>query len=464
MIKRSIYFTNHLDNKKKIDDFIVDVEDSILEISNKKIYNTFTFTTNKVYYDPTIIGDDIERIEFKFKINDNDVKSFYFVIDSIEYLTNNNIKVYAKSKSYKYTKGKINKIIQATSVKNLIETLLSDITLNFDNLTDIPLEFDYTIEDKTIDEAINDLSKITDFDYYFYNGVLYFEDKKVIKKDDTAIITFRDIEDIEEFNTSTNKDEIKINKIFINEKKERVILSEPQIILDINDSPQCCSPDEVKIYIDSQGNKYKMKPINTIYTLYFSPTTKIPTFNLKNEDEIEDKIVVEKFKLQNDNFVVLNGGIDELIEVAGVENYTYKKHHNVLAFDYIEKGELKISYKTKVFNGVVEHSKFPKDVLFLAKHFNQILNFIHKIQINGYCPIPYTYTISLIKDWGIDSNEALGREVSSPFGTLISDNFGDITFKIQKYGTFKFETDGYEPLYLDWYINKKELYMDEINE
>ena len=470
MIKRSIYFTDHLDNKKKIDNFIVDVEDSILEISNKKIYNSFTFTTNKVYYDPTIISDDIERIEFKFQINDNDVKSFYFVIDSIEYLTNNNIKVYTKSKSYKYTKNKINKIIQTTSVKNLIETLLNDITLNFDNFIDIPLEFDYTIEDKTIDEVISDVSKITDFDYYFYNDTLYFEDKKVIKKDDTALATFRDIEDIEEFSTTINKDETKINKLFINKKDVSNIIAEPIINLEIKDSPQCCSPDEVIIYTDDNGNKYKISPVNAFYIVYYSPLLKEPKINMNVESG--ERVLIENYKLEKDNFVRLTAGIKEVLAVSGVENWSYEEKHNVLVFDYVEKGELKISYKTNVLYGTIEHSKHPKEINIKITHYNQIIDYNHKIELNGYYPIPYDFTLNLVSDWGIDYGEAINKDVTISkksgdvfvkIGDFTSDYFGELQFNIDEYNTYKFETENYEPLYLDWYVNNKELKMDEEN-
>ena len=468
MIKRSIYFTNHLDFREKLDNFIVDVEDSILEISNKKIYNSFTFITNKVYYDPTIIGDNIERIEFKFKINDSDVKSFYFVIDSIEYLLNNNIKVYAKSKSYKYTKGKINKIIQTTSVKNLIETLLNDITLNFDNFTDIPLEFDYTIEDKTIDEVISDLSKITDFDYYFYSGVLYFEDKKVIKKDDTALATFKDIEDIEEFSTTTNKDETKINKLYINKKDVSNIIAEPIINLEIKDSPQCCSPDEVIIYTDDNGNKYKISPVNAFYIVYYSPLLKEPLINMNVESG--ERVLIENYKLEKDNFVRLTAGIKEVLAVSGVENWSYEANYNVLVFDYVEKGELKITYKTNVLYGTIGHSKYPKKINLKITHYNQIIDYNHKIELNGYYPTPYNFTLNLVSDWGIDYNEAINKnviiskksgDVFVKIGDFTSDYFGELQFNIDEHNTYKFETENYEPLYLDWYVNNKELKMDE---
>jgi len=56
MIRFSFYFTNHLNKRIRLDDNIVDVSEGFCETTNKKIFQTLTFTTNKIYYDPKIIG------------------------------------------------------------------------------------------------------------------------------------------------------------------------------------------------------------------------------------------------------------------------------------------------------------------------------------------------------------------------------------------------------------------------
>ena len=472
-VKYSIYFTNHLNEVKKINiDNIVDIESSILEIENKKLYASFSFITNGVYYHPSVVGDLQERIEFKYQINNNEIKSIKFVIDSIEYLPNNNIRIFCKTKGIKYSEkysGLLNTTIRANSLKELINALLKDIEINTDNLSDFTFHFDYSIEDKSIEDVINDLSKITDFDFYFKGGIVYFEDKKRIKKDDEAVYRFSEYEDILNFSTSTNKDDKKVNKIVFNTDLEPIVAT-PSILLDIKDSPQCCSPDEVKIYTDDDGNTYKISPVNAFFIVYYSPLVKKPHINIPCKSG--ERIVVEKFELQNDEFVRLSGGIKELIAVEGVSNYVYKEGYNVLAFDFVEKGELKVTYKTDVLYGTIEHSKYPKIVNFKIKHFNQIIDYDHKIELNGYYPIPYKFILNLISDWGIDSSDAINRSVTISkksgdvfviIGEFTSNSFGELEFEINEYGTYKFETDNYEALYLDWYINKKNLFMDEVN-
>jgi len=467
-ILNSLYFTNHLNKKIKLDNNLIEYE---LINEEKKLYASLSFITQDIYYKPEIISDLIDRIEYKFKVDDKDEKSIFFVIDSIDYLRDNKIKVFCKTKGIKYSKkysGTLNKVVKTDSLKNLLNMLLDEI--NLDNLSDVPFYFDYEIKDKSIEETIIDLSKIFGFDYYFKEGIIYFEDKKVIKKYDESVARFSEISDIISFSTSTNKDDKKINKIYINKKEKIVITAEPQIILDINNSPQCCSPNEVKTFTDDDGSIYKISPVNAYYVIYYSPLLKKPITNLDTQEG--ERIVVEEFELNNDEFVTLTGGIKEIIGVDGVENYSFKENYNILTFDKTS-GTLKVSYKTDVLVGSIPHSEYPKSVPIEIKHFNQILEYNHKIELNGYYPIPYNFTLNLIKDWGIDYNNALNKDVTiykkngdvfDEIGTFTSNAFGEISFNIDEYNTYKFTTENYDDLYLDWFINRKSIKMDEIKE
>ena len=470
-IKFSIYFTNHLNKKTKIDDKIVSIEDGILEIDNLKLYNSLVFIVNNLYFEPSIIGDLIDRIEVKYQIDEQDAVSEYFVIDSIDFLLDNNIKVYTKSKtiqySYKYS-GNQNKLVQSSSLKELIDKLMPTTTIDHTNLTDIPFIFDYTIENKSIEEVISELQKITLYDYYFCKGVLYFEDKKNIKEDDISIQKFTSLNDIIELNTSINKDDKKINKVLINEQDEKILASVPTITLDIKDSPQPCSPNEIVSFND-EDTLYKVSPVNAYYIVYFSPTTALPTINMNAESG--DRIVIERYVLERDNNVTLVGGINQILAVEGVSNYSYKAGYNLLTFDFVEAGELKITYKTTVLHGTVGHQKYPRDMSFNIQHFDQQIKHIHQIEMNGYYPIPYDFTLNLVSDWGIDYADAIDGTVKlskyedgSPnfIANINVDMFAETTFNISIYGTYRFDRDGQDALFLDWYINKKRFYQHEM--
>ena len=474
-IKFSIYFTNHLDKKIKIDNKIVDADDDgVLEVEETKLFNTFTFTVNDVYFDSAIVSDLVERIEVKYQLDDEEIVSDFYVVDSIEYLLNNNIKVYCKSKtveySYKYS-GNKNELIQASSLKVLLSKLLVNTTLNYTNLTDILFLFDYEIKDKSVEEVIEELHNITLFDYYYEKGILYFEDKRSIKEDDVSVQRFTSLKDILEFNTSTNKDDKKINKIFINTKNQETIFAEPIITLDLKDSPQPCSPDAVVMFEDEEKT-YKVSPVNAYYIVYYSPTTQLPNINMNCESG--DRILIENYQLEKDYFVRLAGGIKELIAVEGVENYHYEPNYNFLTFDLVEAGELKITYKTTVLHGNIQHQKYPTEMNITIQHFDQLLEHTHKIAMNGYYPIPYDFTLNLVSDWGLDYYQAIEGEVK--ISKYDADNipnflesktvslFGELKFSITSYGTYRFDKDGAEPLFLEYYINKKRFSLHEAKE
>jgi len=141
-------------------------------------------------------------------------------------------------------------------------------------------------------------------------------------------------------------------------------------------------------------------------------------------------------------------------------------------FDKVEKGELKVTYKTDCLYGTIEHSKYPKTVNFYITHFNQVIDYEHKIELNGYYPVPFDFTLNLMSDWGIDYAEAINKNITISkmdgdvfveLGEFTSNAFGELKFTINEYATYKFEMEEQEPLYLDWYINNKKIYMDEVS-
>jgi len=384
------------------------------------------------------------------------------VISAIEYLADNNIKVYAKSFTHKYTKEILTQTVQAIGVKDLLNQLMPDVIIDYSKLLDIPFLFDYEIIEKTVDEVIVGLATITDFDYYFYRGILYFEDKKTIQNSSVEVASFNEVEHILEISSNINTDAIKINKLYINEVNVENIVSEPKMLLDIRDTPQPCSPDSVLVFTDEDENKYRINPVNASFILYYSPLNVVPELNYTHEHG--DRILIEEFSLSDDSFVTLSGGIKETIAVSGVSNYDFTEGFNVLTFDKIAEATLKITYKTEVLHGVFPHSKTEKSIRVLATHYNQQIDYTHKIEFNGYYSIPHTLVFSLVKDWGIDYGDAINKSVTINGVPKMSNSFGELEVEITAYDKYTFETPNQENLYLDYYINKKEFYMDEFNE
>lgn len=468
MIKLSTYFTNHLNDIIKLDDNIVTT--GSIETSINKLYSAFVFTTQDIYYDPHIVGDLSKRIRVRYVANDGDEINLYFVIDSIEYLDDNNIKVYCKSEGIRYAEkysGVLNDITQVSTLKTFIATLIP--LSNVENLTDVQFDFDYTIDKKSVEDVINDLCKSFGFEYYVKNDVIYFTDKKTIQND-IPLTTFNSISDIMSLSTVTNTDNKLIGKININVKKTDDIYAVPKLNLEIKDSPQCCSPDEVLIYTDTNSNTtYRINPVNAYWLLYYTPLTQDPICNIQHEKG--EREVVEHFDLKDDDFVVLVGGIKEIVAISGVNNPTFVNGYNVLAFDEVVSGTLDITYKTDVLYGTIKHNETPKKVRFNVTHYNQNIDYIHEIKLNGYYPLSYNLKVNLMKDWGLDYDKAINKTITLSkdddtgvfvtVTTYTSDSFGNFTLPISAYAHYKLSTSDATDLHLDYFVNNMKFFMSD---
>jgi len=464
MINFSIYFTNHLNERIKLDDNII-ARGSVLTQVNK-LYSSFVFTTNSIYYDTSIIGDLTNRIQVRYLIDAE--KSLYFMLDNIEYLDNNNIRVYCKSLgiqySYKYS-GRLDTIASATTVSGLITSLIPTANISF---TDCNFDFDYTINNKSVEEVIQDLSKIFGFEYYTKNNIIYFEDKKTIQ-DETPLKSFNDVEDVISLSTTTNNDTQKIRQVDINIKITEDIFSEPKLNLQIKNTPQCCSPNAIEIYTASDGTVYRINPVNAYWILYYSPLIEVPKCNILYNSGTRE--VIEHFDLKDDDFVVLVGGIDSIVAISGVTNSNYVQNYNVVAFDNVSSGTLDITYNTQVLHGTIAHSEQPKEIDFNIKHFNQELIYKHKIELSGYYPLPYNLEINLMKNWGLDYSVSVNTSINVSKGdgsggfiliaTYTSDSFGNFTLPMSEYNHYLMSISGQTDLHLDYFVNDMKFFMSD---
>jgi len=471
-ISISVYFTNHLDKVIKLDDNIVYKEAINIEKNCKELYESLSFITNGIHYAPEIVGDFVERILVKIQLDDKPIKEHRFIITATEFLDNDNIKVYAKSKSYILKKNKLNTIFSYVTTKELLRNEVGNIvTLNCDNLIDIPLQFDYKLEDKTLDDMVREVVAISGGDVYYKDGVVVCENKKVIDKDAVPVQTFNEIKDIESFSTTSNKDAQKINTLDINAQKEQVKEIHPKMVLEIKDSPQCCSPDEVKIYTDNDGNTFQINPLNAFFYLYYSPLLKAPSLNVAHQRL--ERVVIEHYELKDELYLEVTGAIKELIAIDGVDgSYSVVDGFNILTFDTPQTTNIRITYKTDVLAGEFAHSKTEKKIAISAKHFDASLEFVHKYTYNGYYPQNMKHTLNIVSDMGVEYINAINKSVtiakySSDTSTYVtqttlqSDSFGEVTFTLDDYGVYKIILEDGTALYLYFFINRYEKKSNE---
>jgi len=472
-IKFRVEFTDHTNKTINLNNYITEVENGSMIYELNKGYVNLDFVTNGVFYDPSIIGDDTERVKVKFKLNDNDIQEELFCIEAVEYLTENNIKVYCRSKSYKFEKYTLNNVISGKDLKEVITSLFSGLNVNFDNFTPLAFNGSLEVKNKSAFDLLNELQSFYKFEYYYRQGVLYIEDKKAIKKEDVALQRFSEIQDIESLSTSTDLFKKKIKRIDFNIESESIDKELPALKLDIRPDPQPTSPDSVLNYTDDNNNTYKMSPKKATFTIYFSPFIgSYPECNLTTQTK--EKTIIEKYTLNNESFLRVTAHIKELLGVEGVENYTYDLNDNIIMFGEKISGEVKISYKTNVLIGVIENSKYPKNILVKASYLDREINYNHKIELNEYYPIPYNLILNTISDWGLNADESINKSITvskfdsdtkafTEMSNISSDEFGDFTIHIEAYNTYRFDMTNQEPLFLDYYVNKKEIYMNEVS-
>jgi len=347
--------------------------------------------------------------------------------------------------------------------------------------------------------VLEDLRKNTLFDYYLKDGKLYFEDKKAIQKESVAIKRFSEIDNIIDFSTSTSNDKRRINAITINkksndnsndtsndtEKNLQDVKSETLLTVDIKPEPQPCSPTTTVTHTDSDGNTYRLSPKIATVTVYWSPQIKDPVGNI-NLGYRKIKTIIETFNLDNEHSITLKGGINFLHDIKGVQEYpfnghTYKQGYNTIALDKPMSGEVKVKYDTYILSGTIEASPTPKNIPINYTHFDKKVNKVHQIVEDGsYSPepttdAPYEMQLSMITDWGLSVDNATEKDITiekyntdtktfESYGSTASDDFGDFTISLSSYGTYKLTTDATaDPLYVDYYINKKDVYMDEVD-
>lgn len=475
-ISFSFDFVDHLGQTKNINDNVVDIEPVTIRTDINKLHNTLTMVTNGVYYDPSIIGDGEERIHVTITSPSGSTHMRFFIY-SVSYQKDNNIKLICKSKGFLHTMKVLNGILSADTAKEAIEKLLPDLDLNFDNFSDYQLIGDIDLAGRTAIDVVNELVATIGAEYYLKDGAVYFENKKIIEKDAKPIFTFDEINHLISLDTSVDASP-KIGKVIINPKEdEQAVTAEPSMSLVIEPSPQPCSPSSVLTYTDDDGNIYKIHPKNAYFYIYYSPFFySEPRGNQSAYSKTRN--LVEEFDLIDDDRIELTGGVQFVNRITlndqPVSDYYYKHGYNVLSFSKRKTGRLKISYGTWCLFGEIEHKSHPTQVVFDYKFLDLRLKYVHKIELNGYYPKPYTLTISLQKDWGIPTQEAINKSVTllkydaqtksyTQIGTTNANDFGDFSFKINEYGIYGFETSGYERLGLKYFVNHMSFFMGTPN-
>ena len=121
--------------------------------------------------------------------------------------------------------------------------------------------------------------------------------------------------------------------------------------------------------------------------------------------------------------------------------------------------------------GTIPHSTTPKEVRFDITHYNQNINYPHKIELNGYYPSPYNLKVNLMKDWGLDYDKSINKTITLSkddgtgvfvtVATYTSDSFGNFTLPISAYAHYKLSTADATDLHLNYFVNDMKFFMSD---
>ena len=466
----SLYFLDEFEILRKIDEYIVNKEDIILEYGVGKDYASLTFDLQNIDIPQNCIADK-ERIFFKFKIDNNIEKQYAFIIDNIDFLPHDIKKIYCKSRSYlksdKYSS--ITKNISADDFYALLDVLYKNIEI-IKNCKNYRIVFDVEANGKSASEIAIEYTKLAGIEVYWYNNKVFFEDKKAIKKDDIPVFEFNEIEHIVSFSTSTNKDSVKISKVIINapDDLEEEITSEADMKLSINPDP-CVSPTEPLVYTDDDGNNYTIAPQPVRLELYYNPLSFTPqtSFNMTKTE----KILIEEFELNEDFYIVLTAGIKEILGVSGdftINDINYKQDYNIVYFNEAKTGKIRLSYKTDILVHTIQPQTQKKTFKFKAEFFDKVIENNIKFDFKGYLPLNAEYEFDCVGDFGLDYADAVNasfaisrydknNDVFIEIGNIQADATGMLRYVFTEYGIYKLGDN----IFIEFFVNSLNFYKGQ---
>ena len=263
----------------------------------------------------------------------------------------------------------------------------------------------------------------------------------------------------------------------INSTGVQEVHCEPSITLAIDRSPQPLSPSALVVYT-SEETTYKISPCSAQGTIYYSPLTSIPSITIQGISPRRhiDYAVIEKYSLDNEYFFYTTAGIKNIIGLSlnGVITLaTYSLNQNIVFFSEKVTGDVIISYNTDVFRFTLPPSSTQgKKISINATHLNHVLKHTHEYQPEGYYPLPYAIKMSLVSDWGFDSEDAIfasgnvvkidAEGIRTIVGSWSADAFGEVPVLLLNYGVYVLACQGHDDLYIKMYINEFSMDLNPI--
>ena len=422
------------------------------------------------------IRDGVERITLTRAVNGVETARSYMIdaAGASDEETTHIVGKTAGAKASESYSGRISDTVYGTS-SEIIAALYDacGVVVDMDGYTgvDVPGGH-YTLEDISIQDAVNDILTITGAEAYPRGGTVVVSDMQSVGADDAPVETFTGIVNIESFDISGGVDDAMVQEVGINVDADAQVVSEPKMVLDVDKSPQPLSPTSTITFTDDESReRYRIAPVSASAKLYYSPLSDAPDSSGHPYSEIHGYRAVDTVDLSDERVIVTRGGIRSIlgIEIDGepvdTGSVTWEAGYDTVVLPRTATGVAKISYETDVYRYVFGPSSDQgKTAMIRAENSASRLRYVHRWEADGYWPAGYRWTLDLIGDWSVDENDAVNASGNilrveedgseSDIGDWHANAFGEVEIVFSDYGCYALSMTGYPTLYIQFYANE----------
>ena len=485
MLEKTFYFDLLYDDGNGFASIAENVDTMTVTTEKGTPYTIVEFSAQNVPFRQSHVRDGERRIELRLREDSGETITIRALVDSLKQKGNNRVKVVAKTAgallseeySYRHTVR-----FEGDTGQVLVQILeVVGLAADISGYTSFELPGGgYAAEDISLGAMVDDILSITMAEILHdpssgNDGTIVIRNAQAIEKDDTPSASFNSIDDIEAFDTSSNTEGMLIDTVYVNQESKRSELIEPSLVLEIDQSPQPYSPVSVLKFIDDETKEeYRIGPVSTWVRIYFSPQGVDPKISISDPEIVFTKntrLVFEEYEVGRDQSIKARGEIHRVegLTVSGVEcveDYDYEiAGGNAIVFKREHTGHARLLYETDIYEAILPADDRPgRSIEFQVTHEDREIRYLHKYEYDGYWPSPYTHTFDLVNDWSFRyddiSNTTVGlyritgKDTSEFVGNITSSSTGLLDVQMGEYGIYMLTHTGYEPLYVEYYVNK----------
>ena len=170
--------------------------------------------------------------------------------------------------------------------------------------------------------------------------------------------------------------------------------------------------------------------------------------------------------------VRMSGGMGSSDAITSISNPMFEEGHNVIYFDDVVTGTVRVSYKTDILYKKFSPEYTEKNYPMSFSHYNQVLNYVHEVKATEFYPKPFHCKIDVSDFLDIEYADSINKQVTMAivdFETGVeiaikstnTNIVGQIEEVLSDYGQYAFVMQDLPTIYLKYYANLFEVTLDK---